>query len=122
LNFPKLTLPAALLAGSLSGLASVVPDSTTFNVPFAFSVNGQELPAGTYRVTEFSETGVLYIQGKGLGAIVVTSPAPAMPRSETALVFAGNGALRSLIGLHTDFGSRTVPSHPGDHANSAMSR
>ena len=110
MSISKVTLAAAVMAAGFSSMAVAAVDSTTFNVPFAFSVNGRELPAGKYSISEASPAGVLFIRGNDLASIVPTAPGSNAPDAKPAMVFVRDGAKTSLVGVRTEIiGSRTVP-------------
>lgn len=64
-------------------------------VPFAFTVNGQEMPAGTYTVREDEDQPhALLIQGSTNKSVifVLTAPVDGIPASQdTSMVFAKDG-------------------------------
>ncbi len=50
-KFSTFVLASATLAAvALATLPAMAETSTTLNVPFSFTINGQSLPAGTYSV------------------------------------------------------------------------
>jgi len=62
-------------------------------VPFAFTVNGQQLPAGTYSVsTDDEQSSTLLIQGNHEAVYVLTAPmSGGSAAQDTSLVFAKDG-------------------------------
>jgi hypothetical protein len=81
-----------LMTGALA-VTSMVPafaqsDSMRVNVPFAFLVGTQKMPAGEYAVQSQTPNGLVILQGEGRGAAVVTSPfGPYDPNGKPNLVF-----------------------------------
>jgi len=99
-----------------SGLAAMVMAATVaqaapaprqeVKVPFAFVVNGQELPAGTYTVRQDdAEESALLIQGQGASVYVMTAPVSrsATPQ-DTSVVFAKDGNRYRLAEIWNDEG------------------
>ena len=75
-------------------------------VPFAFTVNGQEMPAGTYSVLQDdAQSGTLLIQGAHSAAYVLTAPvATGSAPQDTSLVFEKDGAHYRLMQVWDDAG------------------
>jgi hypothetical protein len=88
----------ALVLGAASAQAGPVTRSEA-NVPFAFVVNGQEMPAGTYTVQQDSEnSSALLIRGEKASAFIVTAPVNSnAARPDAALVFSKDGDRYRLI-------------------------
>jgi hypothetical protein len=87
------------LIGAMTMVAAVAQAEPTtrqeVKVPFAFTVNGQEMPAGTYSVREDEDQPhALLIQGsRNKSAIfVLTAPVDSVSTpQETSMVFAKDG-------------------------------
>ena len=106
---------------SAAGIASASGVASTFrvNVPFAFTVGSEQLPAGAYTVEE-RDSGVVLVTGNGQGALLLTVPSEKANASlNTGLVFqAGH-----LAAIQTDGGAtRAVPMHVTPERTLAMSR
>lgn len=87
---------AFLLAGGTARAATVVEAS----VPFAFSVRGQTLPPGKYRVERSYDSTILMIEGEhGVHATVVAATTEASGSDP-----AGNKA--ALVFTHSEAGYR----------------
>jgi hypothetical protein len=52
---------ALSLGAALSGPAAAQAQSVTVNIPFGFSVNDQNLPAGTYRISLQAPRNLLFV-------------------------------------------------------------
>ena len=75
-------------------------------IPFAFVVNGQELPAGTYDVRE-DDAGesALLLQGEGKSVFLLTAPVrKGAPPQDTSFVFAKDGTHYRLSEIWNDEG------------------
>jgi len=75
-------------------------------VPFAFTINGQAMPAGTYSVRQDeAEPSALLIQGEHAAAYVLTAPVGtgAAPQ-DMSLVFAKDGSSYRLSQVWDDDG------------------
>ena len=105
----------AVLMSSVVGafvLASAVAQAapTTIRqevkVPFAFTVNGEEMPAGTYSISHDDEQGsALLIQGQHESVYVLTTPASsASAPQDTSLVFTKDGDHYRLAEVWDDEG------------------
>ena len=75
-------------------------------VPFAFTVNGAELPAGTYSVRQDDDqSGALLIQGAHGSVYVLTAPiAAGSTKQDTSLVFTRDGGQYRLTEVWDDSG------------------
>ena len=75
-------------------------------VPFGFTVNGQEMPAGSYSVLQDdSQSGTLLIQGQHSAAYVLTAPvASGSGPQDTSLVFEKDGKGYRLMQVWDDAG------------------
>jgi len=62
-------------------------------VPFAFTINGQQMPAGTYSVRQDdAQPSALLIKGEHSSAFVLTAPvANGSAQQDTSLVFEKDG-------------------------------
>ena len=79
---------AMVLASTIAQAAPSVRQEVT--IPFAFLVNGEELPAGTYSVRQDDMEGssIVLIEGKRASAYVLTAPVErAAQPQDTSLVF-----------------------------------
>jgi hypothetical protein len=105
----------AVLMGSVIGamvLASAVAQAapTTVRqevkVPFPFTVNGEELAAGTYSISHDDEQGgALLIQGQHESVYVLTTPtSSASAPQDTSLVFTKDGNHYRLAEVWDDAG------------------
>jgi hypothetical protein len=77
-----------------AGVAQAEPTTRQeIKVPFAFTVNGQQMPAGTYTVRQdIDQPAALLIQGDRQAVYVLTAPVNtgSVPQ-DTSLVFSKNG-------------------------------
>jgi len=79
-------------------------------VPFAFTINGQPMPAGTYSVRQDeAQSSALLIQGEHSAAYVLTAPVGngAAPQ-DTSLVFEKDGSSYRLSQVWDDDGGVAV--------------
>jgi hypothetical protein len=83
--FKTIGVFGALALGAFSSAASAA-EYMRVNVPFAFVVGSQQFAAGEYVIKQ-TDTGVIFVQGGGKGAMVLSTPAA--PASAT-----GNSSLR----------------------------
>lgn len=89
----------SLVVGTMTLLAGVAQAEPTtrqeVKVPFAFTVNGQEMPAGTYTVREDEDQPhALLIQGSSSKSaiFVLTAPVDVIPAAQdSSMVFAKEG-------------------------------
>ena len=84
--------------GAMTLMAAVAQAEPTtrqeVKVPFAFTVNGQEMPAGTYTVREDEDQPhALLIQGSSsmTAIFVLTAPVDGIQSQDTSMVFAKEG-------------------------------
>jgi hypothetical protein len=77
---------AAIVLAVLMAASSVEAAQIRANVPFAFTVNGAQLPAGTYTITTV-QGNALFVRGFGSGAIVLTSGVSGKDATTPKLVF-----------------------------------
>jgi len=104
----------ALLMSSVAGalvLASTVAQAAPsvrqeVKVPFAFTVNGEQLPAGTYSISHDDEQGsALLIQGQHESVYVLTTPtSSASAHQDTSMVFTKDGDHYRLAEVWDDSG------------------
>ena len=93
----SLLLASAFLLASGTARAATIVEAT---VPFAFSVHGQLLPPGKYRIERTLDSSVVMIEGEhGVHAAVVAAtidaPGTDPAGNQAALVFAhGEGGYR----------------------------
>ena len=73
--FKTLRVASVLALSVVSPLVAADSSSLHVNVPFAFVVSGQKLPAGDYVIDTQSNAGIVMIQGQGRGVIVLSTPA-----------------------------------------------
>ena len=112
---------AVLAVLAFAGSASAADVGTEFrvNVPFAFMVGTQQLPAGYYLVQE-SNSGLLLITGEGTGAAVLSIPAEMTKTGvPTGLVFSKNHLTAVEV---SGEGTRSVLSHEAPGRSVALSR
>ena len=88
----SLLLASAFLLASGTARAATIVEA---NVPFAFSVRGQMMPPGKYRVERSLDSSILMIEGEhGVHAIVVAATTDARGTDpagdKAALVFTRN--------------------------------
>ena len=118
------TLLGALALSSMTAFAQ----SSSFmrvSVPFSFMVGAQKFDAGEYGIQTVTETGVIYIQGAGHTAAVITSPLSiADPESKPSLVFENTVEGERLVKIQMEGEpSRSVPYHGNvSHVKLAASR
>jgi hypothetical protein len=80
-------LAVILLAAGLAS-AQLGQNGVKADIPFAFMAGGSSFPAGAYRVTTASDTGVLAVMGAASKSALVGSHAIQAKRSaETKLIF-----------------------------------
>ena len=95
---------AAMAVGSAS--AAQAQDRIDAKVPFAFLVNGEQLPAGTYEVREMSEgSGVLTIEstdGQKAASIMTIPSSSSNEEGDPKLVFDTINNQHVLVGI--DYG------------------
>ena len=79
-------------------------------VPFAFTINGQQMPAGTYSVRQDeAQPSALLIQGEHSAAYVLTAPVGnAATPQDTSLVFEKAGTSYRLSEVWDDDGGVAV--------------
>ena len=91
-----------------SAVAQAAPTTVRqeVKVPFAFTVNGEELPAGTYSISHDDEQGsALLIQGQHESVYVLTTPtSSASAPQDTSLVFSKDGDHYRLTEVWDDEG------------------
>lgn len=95
---------ALVLASAVAQAAPTVRQEV--KVPFAFSVNGEELPAGTYSISHDDERGsALLIQGQHESVYVLTTPTSSTSAPQDAsLVFTKDGNRYRLAEVWDDAG------------------
>jgi hypothetical protein len=96
----------ALVFGAAVAQAAPTTVRQEVKVPFAFTVNGEELPAGTYSVRHDDEQGgALLIQGQRGSVYVLTTPvASGSAKQDTSLVFTRDGDHYRLAEVWDDSG------------------
>jgi hypothetical protein len=97
-KFSTLVLASAALAAvALATIPAVAETSTTLNVPFSFTVNGQSLPAGTYSVRRDILSNYIRFQGKDASQSFVWLASPGATRDDRVILkFAGQGQTHVL--------------------------
>lgn len=96
------------LTFAVTAPAAEAHDTLRAHVPFAFVVAGQEFAAGDYTVHE-SDSGIVWLQGSGKAAIVLSYPAvPTAPGSAAGLLFTKSGQKEYLVGVQSQDLSRTL--------------
>jgi hypothetical protein len=97
-KFSSLFLASAALAAiALAALPAVAESSTTLNVPFNFTVNGQTLPAGDYSVQRDDTGNFLRLQGKHSSQSFTWTALPGASRSDRVILkFDGQGQTHVL--------------------------
>jgi hypothetical protein len=91
----------ALAAVALSTIPAMAATTTTFKVPFSFTVDGKDCPAGIYSVQRDSLSKTVTLQSKNAprGFIWVAAWAPSDDSNRVTLKFDAEGqthALRSV--------------------------
>jgi hypothetical protein len=100
-TFIKRSVVAAGFVAAVSGVAFAAEGNRQqADIPFAFVVNGQTLPAGVYSIERprDMESSVVMIQGEGrnhASVYALVTPAPTT-KGEDALVFAKTGTQMRL--------------------------
>jgi len=86
-------IAAVTLAAAVAQAAPV--NMQEVKVPFSFTVNGQQLPAGTYTVQHDDAlgTGTLFLKGEKASTFVLTAPIDGTksPADDASFVFAKDG-------------------------------
>jgi hypothetical protein len=97
-KFSTLVLASAALAAvALATIPAVAETSTTLNVPFSFTVNGQSLPAGTYSVQRDIPGNFLTLKGRDASQRFAWPALPGATRSDRViLTFDGQGQTHVL--------------------------
>ena len=100
------SLVGALVLASAVAQAAPATIRQEVKVPFAFTVNGEELPAGTYSIRHDDEQGgTLLIQGQRASLYLLTSPVESTSaRQDTSLVFTRDGDHYRLAEVWDDAG------------------
>ena len=97
------------LAFATTAPAAEAIDTLRVHVPFAFVVAGQEFAPGDYTVHE-SDSGIVWLQGGGKGAIALSYPSvPAARGSLAGLRFTKTGQKEYLVGVQSQGFSRALP-------------
>ncbi len=89
----------ASLAGAAFGAMEA---KAVISIPFEFVAGGKRLPAGEYRFTEDSNTGVISLQGRtpGSATMLITSPGGSMSSDGSATAsFSRMGGENHLTGF-----------------------
>jgi hypothetical protein len=97
-KFSSLVLASAALAAvALTALPAVATTSTTLNVPFSFTVDGQSLPAGMYSVVRDSTGTFVRLQGKDASQRFTWLARPGATHSDRVILkFEGQGKTHVL--------------------------
>ncbi len=93
LSISALVIPGLANAASMSRILQV-------HVPFAFMVGSQQFGAGNYRIQQ-TENGVIYVQGEGRSALVISSPGEAKLGTASTLRFTSSQQHEYLVGVQT---------------------
>lgn len=105
-----LLTPLALLATMTVHTPAAGAAELRANIPFAFTVNGANLPAGTYTLSESGSA--LFVQGATGGAVVLTNRTESSQHMQPSLVFNRYGDQYVLRQAWTGSGSgRELPQH-----------
>lgn len=105
-----LVLASAVMAAALTSIPAMasVSGATTVNVPFSFTVKGNTLPAGQYRVQRDSSGSFLTLQGKNGGkSFVWVANVAAGSDNRVVLRFADDGQMHALESIQ--FGPMVTP-------------
>ena len=95
----QIFLCIALLGGTLAGAAQTKPGDLWVEVPFAFFVAGQELPAGQYVVTPQGDACIRIFNSQKRGIYVLTHRSRRIASEESKLVFHRYGDTYFLSGV-----------------------
>jgi hypothetical protein len=97
-KFSTFVLASATLAAvALATIPAVAETSTTLNIPFSFTINGQSLPAGTYSVQRDTPGNFLKLQGKDASQHFTWPALPGATRSDRVILkFDGQGQTHVL--------------------------
>ena len=87
MRFLQMSLCAAVLAAASGSMGQTRPGDTVVDVPFAFLVNGQTLPAGHYIFAATDENHVRISNSKNAGLYVATHGALRTNSDGSRLVF-----------------------------------
>ena len=88
---------AVMAAAALTTLPAVAETSTTLNVPFSFTVDGQSLPAGDYAVKRDDRGNFVRLQGKDASQSFVWTAASAGTKTDRVILkFDGRGTTHVL--------------------------
>jgi hypothetical protein len=101
------------LAALIGSFGAVLPASAgqllRVNVPFSFVVAGKEFSPGQYRV-EQAENGLIFVQGEGHAAAVMSYPGSLDKSSGTGLRFTTDQSREVLVGVQIEGEtSRAIP-------------
>jgi hypothetical protein len=96
-----------MLPASAFGATDVIK----VNVPFAFVVAGQHMPAGSYDLQSSDTGAVLYIQGQGGNIMVASETVSTGSNVKPALFFEKHNGTNVLVKARmADLSTRSVPS------------
>ena len=96
----------AMVLAAAAAQAAPTSVEQEVKVPFAFTVNGYELPAGTYSVRhDDTQNAALLIQGTHESVYILTTPvASGSTPQDTSLVFKKDGDRYQLTQIWNDDG------------------
>ena len=96
----------AMVFSAAAAQAAPASVEQAVKIPFAFTVNGHELPAGNYAVRrDDDQSSALLIQGQGKSIYVLTTPVTnASASPDTSLVFKKDGDRYLLSEIWSDAG------------------
>jgi hypothetical protein len=121
-NIMRIIRTSLLVATAFLGLCASAAQAGTWvvaNVPFAFTLHGQQFPAGTYEVRDAGNTGgVLFIHGEYNGKMSYTFARPGSgvdpAGNRPALVFNHHGNVYELSQIwESEREGLTLPSADG---------
>jgi hypothetical protein len=88
---------AALAAAALATIPAMAETSTTLNIPFSFTVNGQSLPAGAYSVRRDILSNFIRFQGKDASQSFIWLSIPGATHGDRVILkFEGQGQTHVL--------------------------
>jgi hypothetical protein len=107
-NFPTLVLASAVLATAALAIQPALAETKTLDVPFAFTVNGQSLPAGQYTVQRDDNGNFLKLKNKDASQAFAWVASPSAARSNRVVLrFEHQGKIHALYSVQ--YGAMVTP-------------